>query len=44
MLIEDLKAFNEAISKRIVKVSVDSIALKALQEAAYEHITPDGFP
>ncbi len=41
MLIEDLKAFNEAIAARVYKSNMDNVALRALQEAAFEQVSPD---
>jgi hypothetical protein len=42
LFIEDIKAFNEAVSKRVYKSNIDNVALKALQEAAFENAIPDG--
>lgn len=40
LFIEDIKAFNDAIASRVFKSNTDSLALRALQEAAYEHTAP----
>jgi hypothetical protein len=40
MLLEDIKAFNEAIAARAYKAKMDNVALQALQEAAYENPMP----
>ena len=40
MLIEDIKKFNEAIAARVYKSSLDNVALRALQEAAFENQAP----